>query len=565
MVRYQRRIALLARVLSFALCVAVTAAAGAQALPDDAAEVLARAQSAASSALLRYDQHFPDQPEWREALDLGRRAAQLAPGHPAPQRFLAQAYGTVQWNSRAWVAWQAYIEFGGSIDAQAATRLVSVARSLGIATFDGGRRADAVPYLETVVRYVPNDVAASARLAMWHVERGEYALALPYAAVLDAVDDDYDALVDDVRWRDRFGGAAVDAFNDGRIAQSAGQANQALAFYRASVDAAPGFAEPWRALADLSLALGRFDEAISGYQGALSADPTDAGARLGLQRAMTGLEAETTPTPPPEAPATAVAPAPAPAPAATVEPPAPTPAPAPEPEPEPVPEPEPAPPPEPAPEPAPEPEPEPEPAPEPAPEPEPAPPPAPEPEPEPEPAPAPPAPPTPEPSTGQVMALDRRIEHRAASAGGSGAFTFVATPALARDLSGYVGGSLHVRVETADAPSDAPVQYQVCLVPLDISVAPACSDATRLVLGPSGTFVSDQPLASLSGVDRIDWARGITSVMLIVRDADGTPLDERSLTAAGERREIALERYYPRTVHVQAVLVAPGTQFAGWP
>jgi hypothetical protein len=52
--------------------------------------------------------------------------------------------------------------------------------------------------------------------------------------------------------------------------------------------------------------------------------------------------------------------------------------------------------------------------------------------------------------------------------------------------------------------------------------------------------------------------------MLIVRDETGTPLDERSLTAAGERREIALERYYPRTVHVQLVLVAPGAQFAGW-
>jgi hypothetical protein len=132
MVRYQRRIALLARVLSFALCVAVTAAAGAQALPDDARGARARAERCLERPpALR--QHFPDQPEWREALDLGRDAARLAPEHPAPQRFLAQAYGTVQWNSRAWDAWQAYLELGGSIDAQAATRLVSVARSLGVA------------------------------------------------------------------------------------------------------------------------------------------------------------------------------------------------------------------------------------------------------------------------------------------------------------------------------------------------------------------------------------------------------------------------------------------------
>jgi hypothetical protein len=140
----------------------------------------------------------------------------------------------------------------------------------------------------------------------------------------------------------------------------------------------------------------------------------------------------------------------------------------------------------------------------------------------------------------------------------------VNTPPLARDLSGYVGGSLHVRVEALAGPSDAPVQYQLCLVPFDIAIAPACSDAGALVLGPSGASVSAQSLSGLSGSDRIDWANGIASVMLIMRDESGTPLDEQALTAAGERRQIDLERYYPRTLRVQAVLVPPGAAFAGW-
>ena len=108
------------------------------------------------------------------------------------------------------------------------------------------------------------------------------------------------------------------------------------------------------------------------------------------------------------------------------------------------------------------------------------------------------------------------------------------------------------------------MQYQLCLVPFDISIAPACSEARAIVLGPSGTFVTAQPVNALSGSDRIDWRAGIENVMLIMRDETGIPLDEQSLSAAGERRLIALERYYPRTVHVQAVLVPPGTPFSGW-
>jgi hypothetical protein len=163
-----------------------------------------------------------------------------------------------------------------------------------------------------------------------------------------------------------------------------------------------------------------------------------------------------------------------------------------------------------------------------------------------------------------LVAVDQRVEHRSARSGGSGAFTFVNTPPLARDLSGHVGGSLHVRVEALGGPSDAPVQYQVCLVPFDIAVAPACSDASGLVLGPSGASVSAQSLATLSGSDRIDWSNGIASIMLIMRDETGIPLDERSLTAAGERRPIELERYYPRTLNVKLVLVPPGASFDGW-
>ena len=164
-----------------------------------------------------------------------------------------------------------------------------------------------------------------------------------------------------------------------------------------------------------------------------------------------------------------------------------------------------------------------------------------------------------------MLVIDRQLEHRSAGAGGSGAFTFVSTPDLQRDLQGLAGGTLHQRLEVVSKPSDEVVRYQLCLVPIDITVAPACSDAARLSFSDTGTFVTDQPLASLSGADRIAWSNGVTSLMLVVRDASGTPVDERSFAASGERTAFDISDFYPMTVRYQAMVVPPGATFPGWP
>ena len=552
-----------ARVLMLATWLVAFGATSAQALPDEAADLLTRAQSAASSALLRYDQHFPDQPEWRTALDLGRRAARLAPDHPAPQRFLAQAYGTVQWNIRAWNAWQAYIDLGGSVDAQAAVRLVNVARSLGIASFDAGRRAEALPYLETVVRYAPGDVAANARLARWYADQGEPERALPYLTALDAVGDEFDAFSDDVRRRARHGDAAADAFAAALAAQALGQTAQAITLYREAGAAAPDFAEAWRGLGGQALALGRFDEAQEAYEQVLALQPGDTAASEGLARAAAGVAAQAVP------PAVAEAPAPTPEPAPVPEPEPPQPPAQPtepsalsDPEP-PPPEQQPADPQPPLATPPPE---EDEPSTEVSP-------PTPAEEPQPADVPATPAAPVPMPSpepaevpvgAEQLVALNTQIAHRAASAGGSGAITSVDTPALARDLTAYARGTLELRVRVVAAPTDASVHYQVCLVPFSAAVAPACSAPDDLILDGSGDRVATLDLSGFGGGEMIAWREGIKSVMLVLRDTQGRPLDERALTIA-ERREVDLDRYFPTTVHVQAVLVAPGSRFTGWP
>lgn len=51
---------------------------------------------------------------------------------------------------------------------------MTVAGWMGVAAFDDGRRAEAVPYLETVLRFAPDDVSANERMACWYLDQGAF-------------------------------------------------------------------------------------------------------------------------------------------------------------------------------------------------------------------------------------------------------------------------------------------------------------------------------------------------------------------------------------------------------
>ena len=180
----------------------------------------------------------------------------------------------------------------------------------------------------------------------------------------------------------------------------------------------------------------------------------------------------------------------------------------------------------------------------------------------PDPLPAAPAQP---PGPAELLIVDTVVEHRIATSSGSGAFTFISTPGLLRDLTGFLGGSLHQRLEIRSKPTDAPILYQICLVPEDISIRPACSDASDLSVSGAGRYVADQPIAALEGIGALDLRRGLVQAMLVIRRPDGTPIDDRLHTAGGERVTFDADDYYPMTVHYSAVIVPPGTDFSGWP
>jgi hypothetical protein len=121
---------------------------------------------------------------------------------------------------------------------------------------------------------------------------------------------------------------------------------------------------------------------------------------------------------------------------------------------------------------------------------------------------------------------------------------------------------LHVRLDVQDKPSDELVRYQLCLVPTDVTVAPACTDPTLLAFASRGTYEAQQPWSSLAGFSAIDWQDGIDSVMLVLRRRDGAAVDA---PVAGGADEVDLDAYLPMRVRVRAVAVPEGAPFPGWP
>ena len=164
------------------------------------------------------------------------------------------------------------------------------------------------------------------------------------------------------------------------------------------------------------------------------------------------------------------------------------------------------------------------------------------------------------------MLLDVTRTFGAGGTAESGAVSFFKSASnLSQDLQApvdYAGGTLYQRAEVLEKASGDPVRLQFCLVPNDdISVKPACSDASSLSFSSTGTVESKQSLTSLSQYGAIDWSRGVSNLMIIVKDANGNPVD----LGYADFSEEDLARYYPLKIRYSAVLVPAGGSFPGWP
>jgi tetratricopeptide (TPR) repeat protein len=622
-------------VLAMLLCLAWATPVAAQALPDAAAAALVRGQRAAAEALITYDVHVPDRPLWREALQAGIAAAEAAPEHPAPQRFLGQAYLQTGWYARSWAAWVAYRDLGGGLDAVATRQIIEVANWMGIAAYDGGRTDDGLAFFDAVLELDPTDATANERLARHYLASEEPQRARPF---LEALAGRVPDLADDlttVRLLERHGPGAVAAYQAARAAAEAGDAATALARFREATDLAPGFVEAWRGVADTALAQGRTDVAAAAIERLLVLDPEDqqrraelaaleeaaaraaaleaearaaaeaqqraaeeaaraqaeaaaraaaqeaearaaaeaearaaaedatadeaaaraaaeqaaadeAAARTAAERAAAEEAAARTAAEEAaaaeaaaraEAEARAVAEAAARSEAearAAAEAAARTAA---------------------------------------------------------EQAAATEAAARAEAEARAAAEAQAReaaeaaarreaaaaeaaaqaaseaqaradaemraraaattlllseatFAHAAQAGATSNAVAFVATPGLRTDLATHVGDVVDVEVEVVEKPSDAPVTYQLCLVPPDVTTAPACSAPDLVAFDRPGTYVASVRWADLAGASAVDWRAGIDALMWVLRRADGTPVAVGAADA---------ERYLPMAVRVRAV------------
>ncbi len=604
-----------------AACLLLCVAAQAQLTPA-AQEALRQGKTAAAQALNAYETPNPDQPFWASALAHGAEAERLAPDAPEPQRFLAQVYTSLGWFKRAYDAWARYEQSGGELDADARSKYAQMSAALGYSRYTRGDLTAALTHYQKAAELAPDDQNPDqtlAWLALVNFELGRPEDALPYWQRLSERQPDnpvYTVYLARTRDQIEHGVEASNAFYEGLAAYNRGDSAAALDAFAQAARSSPNYLDALERAGALSLALNRPDEAVSYLQRALALAPDDAQtaanlelakaqvrwgvqalthyrdgvrlleqnrlgaardelsaatlangrfpdawAQLGrVERALGNPEAalqaleraadlapgepsyrqqadalqnqltqdlaqefaqeftvqnETVVTGPTEASPPAEAATSSTAAATTALP---------------------------------------------------------------ETAAADTLPATLDdaasalenaaPNSPPLTLLGVTFTHHGDASRQEGAFSFFETPqSLAFDLRSpldYAEGTLYQRLEIMSKPSDAVVQYQVCLVPADyITVLPACSDSADLTFKGRGTFEAQQPLTSLSNYRKIDWSKGIANVLLVLRDDRGNPVSSSYLFESNPTLDFS--DFYPMRVSYSAVIVPQGGTFSGWP
>lgn len=159
----------------------------------------------------------------------------------------------------------------------------------------------------------------------------------------------------------------------------------------------------------------------------------------------------------------------------------------------------------------------------------------------------------------QITVVDGMVSHTDVT----GAFVTRALPnGFPTNLTtpdNYANGTLHHRVQVTATPGAKLTSYQLCLVQ---GANKACSDPADLQFMAAGTVQASQTLATFDQIGTLDLTTALDNVELVVRDANGFPVDATDTQWDGSP-DFAL--YYPLSLTYQAVMVAQGGVFAGFP
>ena len=250
-------------------------------------------QARAAAAEARGSGAFPtpDNPGWRDAIDLGEAARDAAPDDPDTLRFLAETYSTLSWDARAWEAWEAYLAAGGTADAAAITALSEAGRELGYARYSAGELTEAAAVFGRVVELDPENLEATTWLARIALEAGRSEeAARSWRRVLKLRPGDPAAryYLGRAQQQRRYGTAASVAFNEGLAAYQTGQQDAALAAFVRAADANREFDEAARWAGRVALELGRPRVARRFWTQVLERNPADRSAAFFLE--LTGAQ-----------------------------------------------------------------------------------------------------------------------------------------------------------------------------------------------------------------------------------------------------------------------------------
>ena len=164
----------------------------------------------------------------------------------------------------------------------------------------------------------------------------------------------------------------------------------------------------------------------------------------------------------------------------------------------------------------------------------------------------------------QLVLLDVTYTHNNVSR----AFSFFnlpsGTPSNLVSPTNYANGRIYQRVQVITKPSTNSVFYQLCL--FQDKIVPekhACTGGP--VFTGTGTYYSNQLMTSLYQYSVISWSRSLLIAMLVVKDKNGTPVDDRYGWAGKWIGSPNFNLYYPMKVRYTAIIVPPGGGEPVWP
>ncbi len=265
--------------------------------PAAAQATFDQAQQALQEALVGTGPRSPDEEAWRQTLSLARRALQQAPQDLEIERFLARAYGYVNWYVRAYASWNVFIEDGGMIASEGepsdATMFAEAGTQLGYARYQAGDLAGALPYYERVHALLPNETEAIRWLGRIHFELGDAKAALPYWQTLTTMlpeDQGAAYFLQRTEQRVAVGEGASDAFQQGIAAYEAGDLRAALTSFEAALADNPDFIDGAVWAGRTSLELGEPRRAQRYWRQVVQARPNDDGAKYFLEVASAQVD-----------------------------------------------------------------------------------------------------------------------------------------------------------------------------------------------------------------------------------------------------------------------------------